>query len=142
MILALYNGTGGTILQRLWDRMVRLVTRSPYSHCELVINGVCWSSSMRDGGVRGKTIDLDHAKWDQIDLGPDGDKKALHWFLSHEREGYDYMGVLRFLIHSVHASPRRWFCSEACAAALGISRPEMYTPGDLAQMLGKASKTT
>lgn len=141
MILALYKGTGGTLWQRLWDRLVRMVTASPYSHCELVINGVCWSSSMRDGGVRGKSITLDPAKWDQIDLGPEGDKKALHWFLSHEHEGYDYKGVLRFLFEGIHASPRRWFCSEACAAALGLDWPEVYTPGDLESTFRRKTTT-
>ena len=46
--LALYKGRG-----TLFNALIRWWTRSPYSHCELVINGTCYSSSIRDGGVRG-----------------------------------------------------------------------------------------
>jgi hypothetical protein len=44
--LALYKSHGNWV-----NRFIRWWTGSPYSHCELVINGTCYSSSVRDGGV-------------------------------------------------------------------------------------------
>jgi len=59
--LALYKARGNWI-----NRLICWWTGSPYSHCELVINGTCYSSSIRDGGVRGKTMALPSDKWDAV----------------------------------------------------------------------------
>ncbi|MBS7724580.1 hypothetical protein I0E51_06075 [Pseudomonas lalucatii] len=60
--LALYKGRG-----RLFNRLIRLWTRSRYSHCELVMPDGRWlSASAMDGGVRAKRIELDLAHWDLI----------------------------------------------------------------------------
>jgi len=46
--LTLYKAPGDT-----YDRFIRLWTRSPYSHCELVLpDGRFVTSSPQDGGVR------------------------------------------------------------------------------------------
>jgi hypothetical protein len=106
-------------------------TRSRYSHCELFIDGICYSASDRDGGVRGKIIDLDSGKWDVYDI--DGDAEyAKQWFLDRiNKHRYDYAGVLRFVFPWIKIDPNKWFCSEACAEALKLHRPETYSPEDL-----------
>jgi hypothetical protein len=136
--LALYTGGGGTWYARLFDWLVRLVTRSPYSHCEIVIDGVCWSSSIRDGGVRAKRIDLDSGHWHVIPLHTDP-ARALAWFKSHMGQGYDWLGVLRFIVPFIPQRAGRWFCSEACAAALGLPCPSHYSPGGLAALIEQAT---
>ena len=57
---------------RLSDWTIRTFTQSIYSHCELAIareDGQydCYSSSIRDGGVRMKTMKLPADKWDLIE---------------------------------------------------------------------------
>lgn len=126
MQIAFYKAPGA-----LADRLVRLVTGSKYSHCELVINGTACSSSIRDGGVRMKGIYLDPAKWDVVDV--DGDVTAAwSWFATHVGQRYDWAGVFRFVIPFLPHRRRQWFCSEACAAALGLPDPADWTPGMLA----------
>ena len=65
--IAFYCGHGN------WaDKIVRFVTRSSFSHCELFRSQVrprpgetvtCLGASWRDGGVRLKDIALDPEKW-------------------------------------------------------------------------------
>ena len=55
-------------LQGIYSRAVRWIDRGPYSHCELVVDGVAYSSSLMDGGVRGKVIQFKPEHWDFIDL--------------------------------------------------------------------------
>ena len=124
--LALYKAPGH------WtDKLIRIVTASPYSHCELVIGHECWSASARDGYVRSKSMWLDPAKWDAIDI-PGPEPYALHWFTTHAGEKYDWAGVARFILPLLPHRSKQWFCSEAVAAALGLPEPELWTPGMLA----------
>lgn len=130
--LAFYKAPGTA-----FDGAVRYVTDSPYSHVELVIDGVFWSSSPRDGGVRRKLVPLDHAKWDFIHFpsGPETDalgEAARLWMLAHEGEGYDWLGVGRFVIPALPEFERRWFCSEAVAAAMAMPNPADWSPGRIA----------
>ena len=120
--LALYKGPPSDLLHIIGHNATRLWTWSKYSHAELVIDGVCWSSSARDGGVRSKVIDLDSGKWDVVKLTDNLliKSNALLWFKQHEGDEYDYRNILRFVIPIVGHDKRKWVCYEACAAALGI----------------------
>lgn len=144
MQLALYKGPAGTIWQKLvhWGicafdtvrqtlKQRRLVLVR-YSHCELVIDGRCYSSSDRDGGVRGKSIDLRSGHWDVFPIAGDA-TRALAWFREHDGENYDWVGILRFLVPALPPRARHWFCSAACAAALGLDL-EHPSPYDLLQV--------
>ena len=64
----------------LFNALIRWWTGSQYSHCELVINGTCCSSSIRDGGVRGKVMALPAHSWDVIDLPWADEHAAQQWF--------------------------------------------------------------
>jgi len=139
MKLALYKGPAQDLAHKIAHWAVCTFTGSDYSHCELVINGVCWSASARDGGVRGKVIDLHSGRWDVIDLPPQLDETAaLAWFKDHDGLPYDWAGVMRFAIPFLPQRSKQWFCSEACAAAMGISRAHELTPETLAQMFAKS----
>jgi hypothetical protein len=130
MFLAFYKARG-----TWFDRLIRFVTRSPYSHVEVAItplpNGrwLCGSSSVRDGGVRLKAITLSQDNWDLCFVG--GDAYAVRaWFEARAGERYDWLGVLRFVLPFVGQSSRRWFCSEACLAALGLVETWRFSPAD------------
>ena len=129
--IAFYKGEG-----RLYDKLIRWWTDSSYSHCELVINGVAYSSSTRDGGVRGAVIDWNADHWDfmaleEWQLGR-SKEQILDWFRVHWGQGYDWVGLLWFILPVLPwGFKNRWFCSEACGDALGIPNPSTLSPKDL-----------
>ncbi|MDO4775824.1 MAG: hypothetical protein Q4A06_00060 [Cardiobacteriaceae bacterium] len=119
----------------LSDRLIRWITKSAYSHCEIAIaqgngNYRCLSSHARDGGVREKFLHLAPERWDIVPA-PIGEKEALSFFEQEKGSGYDYAGVLRFVFPFLRASKTRWFCSEFVAAALGMETPERQSPQDV-----------
>lgn len=136
MQLALYKGPADDLAHKIGHAAVCLLTGSKYSHVELVINGICWTSSARDGGVRGKAIDLTSGRWDVHPITGDEDR-ARAWFSAHNLENYDWAGVLRFALPFLPQRENQWFCSEACAAALGLPNPENYTPQSLLDAVSK-----
>ena len=134
MKIALYKATRPGIYG-LYNRAVRLVTRQPYSHCELIFSdGLSGSASYMDGGVRLKAIEYGAPEhWDFIELDDSYDEPcAREWFEAHQGERYDMAGALHFLFGVARDNPHRWFCSEATAAALGVPQPAQWHPGTLA----------
>ena len=151
--LALYKGRRdgawyrpGVAAARLSDWIIRTLTGSPYSHCELAVlipplNGDpedpavfdCYSSSIRDGGVRVKTMPLPPEKWDLIpvDASPEQVYEALAATFGAK---YDWAGATGVIARWRH-DKRKWFCSEWCAWTLGLANPERFCPGSLAAYL-------
>lgn len=131
--LALYKGPPGkSIRHHLSHWAIRLRTWSKYSHAELVIDGVCYSSSIREGGVRAKVINLGE-RWEVIDLPNTNSARALEWFNQHQNCGYDWLGVMRFMLPFVGHHKSRWFCFEAVGAMLGLAATHKLTGKDLEQ---------
>lgn len=150
--LALYKGRrDGAWYQpkvaaaRLSDWIIRTLTRSPYSHCELAVlipppdgdpddHAVfdCYSSSIRDGGVRMKTMTLPADKWDLIPINQfDAYIDVLNYFAQTRGKPYDFIGACGVVL-GIKDSLKKWFCSEWCAAALGLQYPDRYSPQALA----------
>ena len=139
--LASYRG-GARGLSRLVGAAVRWVTRSEWSHCEIALGDAfagavpCVSASGMDGGVRVKTMRLDPSRWSLTPLPWVAPARAVGFLEAYGGAGYDWLGVARFavpiLVRSEH--PRRWFCSEACAAIMGLDDPWRFTPADLEVM--------
>ena len=141
--LALYKGRrDGAWYQpdiaaaRLSDWIIRLFTRSPYSHCELAVLRTdgqydCYSSSIRDGGVRLKTMPLPPEKWDLIPVrATEAQVRAA--FETTRGTKYDWIGATGVIARWRH-DKRKWFCSEWCAMALGLANPERFCPGSMAE---------
>ncbi len=143
--LALYHGhRGGTGLKvwaaRFTDWLTRILTRGRYSHCEIAIRLAgqnsepqyeCYSASLRDSGVRRKTMPLPSAKWDLIAL-PDSVGGRLHGLWEETQgQGYDLPGAFG-VVFGLPENRRRWFCSEWVGAALGLSESWRFSPNDLA----------
>jgi hypothetical protein len=150
MHLASYKGPANGLLHRLTHWLITHLkpktwfpyVPADYSHNELVFSiqdnwAECASSSSRDGGVRFKQIDLFSGRWDVKPLPQYSDADELvarFWFVSHEGDKYDYLGVAAFIktiSFFVRGCLDRWFCSEAIAAALGLPNPSSLSPQDL-----------
>jgi hypothetical protein len=86
-----------------------------------------------DGGVRFKSIDFNPALWDFVDLPVTAEvaADAYLWFIDHAGDAYDLLGNAHFVFSAIGDDKRKWFCSEAVAAALGIPNPERFDPGTL-----------
>lgn len=118
--------------RRIGARLITWWTRSAYSHCELVIDGWCYSSSLMDRGVRRKRIVLDPQKWDVVAL-PWADAGAvLRYFARTDGHTYGWLSLLRSqVLNGNWRDDDAQFCSEWCAAALGLPNPATYSPGRL-----------
>ncbi len=123
-------------LQGIYSRAVRWIDRGPYSHSELVFSdGLSASASWMDGGVRFKRIDYDPERWDFVTLPDSLEPQARAWFAEHDGRSYDLIGNLSFLFPLIPHSKRKWFCSEAIAAALGWAEPWRFGPNGLSALL-------
>ena len=121
--LAMYKAPGNWL-----NRLICWWTNSPYSHCELVVRGTCYSSSVRDGGVRAKVMALSSDKWDVVDLPWADDTDVTDWFIAHERDRYGWLDLLTGQLLGMQRDHRGVFCSEACAKALGLRNATRMSP--------------
>ena len=143
--LALYHGHRGGTGWRVWaarftDGLTRVLTRGKYSHCEIAVRlpetadgqeYECYSASIRDKGVRLKTMPLPSAKWDLIPLPDDvGGRLATLWAQTRG-QGYDLPGAFG-VVFGLPENRRRWFCSEWAGKALGLAESWRFSPNDLA----------
>jgi hypothetical protein len=136
--LAFYKGTRAENPKaRVFDRLVCWRTGGRFSHCELVQDiisphGLCWSASLRDGGVRQKWIDLASGRWELVTIP--GDKAAaVAWFEAHRGAPYDWFGLLGWVVPWRMSVQRWWYCSESCGAAAGLppDTTRRLSPSDL-----------
>jgi hypothetical protein len=133
MKIAFYKAKNGTKL----DVVVATVSLSEYSHCEIVFDdGMCASSSIRDGGIRFKRIKLDTGHWDIFELNTDISEKSIrYWFSIYEDNTYDWLGAAMSSIGINCSSEDKKYCSYACAFVLGLD--PTITPGGLYRKLKK-----
>ena len=143
--LALYKGKKGgqspkALALRLADWVVRKATDGIYAHCEIAVakgDGKydCYTASLRDGGVRVKTMPLPTEKWDLIELRQDNLHQDLAALYQRTKgKSYDYWGALGVVMGRGN-STQKWFCSEWCAVAIGLPEPWRYSPNNLAKHL-------
>ena len=135
--LALYKGKG-----QIGNAAIRFWTDSDYSHCELVANGWCYSSSVMDKGVRRKRVGPGS---DEIGLGHNWELIDLPWADAAEIERYyektkdDTYGWPSLIVNQLfnlnrdieHAA----FCSEWCARAINFPDASIYNPDTLGSMV-------
>ena len=128
--LALYKGCG-----QVGNAFIRWWTGSQYSHCELVIGGWCYSSSMMDKGVRRKLIDLQVGKWDLVDLPWASEDMVRGFFAESDGDRYGWLGLIRSQLFNRNRSAHKaQFCSEWCANALGLPNAPSYSPASLGRL--------
>lgn len=114
---------------RVISRAIQWWTNSIYSHCELVVDGVSYSSSAMDGGVRGKVINMDSDKWDIIDLPWADADEVIKYFKETDHHKYGWLGLITGQMFNLNrAKSNTQFCSQWCAGALGIPNATSYSP--------------
>ena len=114
------------------DKLIGLF--SVFSHVELEINNICYSSSNRDGGIRSKKIDTSNSqKWVTFDFKGYVDvNSCLEYFYSVERQEYDWKNIfLTQLIKLNIQSDNKQICSEFVANCLGLENGYKYSPETL-----------
>lgn len=98
------------------------------SHVEVVIDGVCHTSSLRDGGVRAKVIGLDKPWWRVTPIDWRDPDDALRVFSQHEGEPYGYADLFAQHLLRLPVDFRGPTCSELGARMLGLPRAERIDP--------------
>ena len=104
----------------LVDQIICFFTRSRYYHVELIYDwspvtkrGRCFSSSPRDGGVRGKTIDFGDGHWEVYELKYHlSHNKVVDFFMNEYGKKYDWLGAIGSAFPVLKENRKRWFCSE------------------------------
>lgn len=143
--LALYRGLRRENPAALFfDRLICWRTRSRWSHAELVLvhhadgPSLCASSSVRDGGVRSKMINLHTGRWDvyPLQITDEKSQEAAAWFERNLGKPYDYLGIFGFTLPVPLHAGWAWYCSEAIAKALGIEDRAWMSPQRLSEALG------
>ena len=143
--LALYKGRRDGTGWRVWaarftDWITRKLTRGQYSHAEIAVREhpqasvyTCYSASIRDKGVRRKVMPLPTAKWDliQMESTSEAHERLQRVWKETQGQGYDLPGAFG-VVFGLPENHRRWFCSEWCAAALGLPAGWRWSPNDLA----------
>lgn len=130
--LAMYKGRG-----QIGNAFIRWWTGSQYSHCELVADGWCYSSSVMDKGVRRKLIDIKPDHWDVIELLWTDSERVRDYFAQTDDDTYGWLGLIRSqLFNRSRAQRNAQFCSEWCANALGLPNAPSYSPASLGRLAG------
>lgn len=131
----------------LADAVTRCFTKGDYSHCELVIKRReftsgghyehdvvydCYSSSVQDGGVRCKQINVRDGKWDLVLLPNVAESQIKAYFNQTKGQAYDWWGALGVVL-GIKEKRSKYFCSEWCFNALMNSEDGWrFSPNQLA----------
>jgi hypothetical protein len=90
------------------------------------------SSSIVDGGVRIRHgVRLNPAHWIALErpLHADYEASLQDWFVRHNGHDYDLFGAIGSVVPAlIRHGNRKWFCTEAVAAALRYSMPHTLCP--------------
>jgi len=126
----------------IFDKLIAWYTGGAYSHVELIIGSIMYSSSSRDGGVRCKTHSFDSDVWDYIQIEVDNITEILLFYSLTENAKYDWLGVFRFLNPIIKQNHEKYFCSEWVTNALQRVnkqmlkvKPENISPNGLYKLL-------
>lgn len=121
---------------RITARAIQWWTNSIYSHCELIVGDLCYSSSPMDGGVRAKTITMTSDKWDFIELRWAHAEAIQQYFKDTDHHKYGWGGLVTSQLFNLNrSSDKSQFCSQWCAAAAGLPNAASYGPASLAELV-------
>lgn len=105
----------------LLDKGIRFFSKSPYSHCEIIVDRKhAVSSSGRDGGVRIKKYEDmnfdDINKWDIYKLKINNIKNEdLFGYIELTKGKYDFLSVILYHMFRIPINIKnRYICSEYC----------------------------
>lgn len=119
---------------KLFDKLIRWWTNSRYSHCELVAGGMSYSADAWTNRVRCiPKSSLNPDSWESVTVAGN-ERTAVAFLNSQLSKKYDWLGILGFFLPGTINDPKRWYCSEICAAALSISKRPI-SPQELYEIL-------
>jgi hypothetical protein len=105
--------------KRNWlERIIAWRTIGPYSHVEAVLGPWAWSAVPGQGVRRIPLNELNPADFDKIRVSRLDERAVEDWFLEHEGETYDVVGLLELAAGKPSSDPRAWYCSECCCQAM------------------------
>ena len=125
MKILFFRAAKGTIL----DRIIALWTMGKYSHCEIELNGVCYSTSSQRGGVYQRNFNEDYTKnFDIIDLSALSPtfSDCSHYHKHYVKEfyqqtinsKYDWIGLIFNFLFSKEIENNKYYCSEWCSLVI------------------------
>jgi hypothetical protein len=123
----------------LLDSIVNAATFSRITHCEVVVSGLCYSATARDGFVRSRNINLNR-NWILISASTNSEF-VIDFYKKTAGMPYDWIGaVLPVFLHgNVCADQKRkWHCAQWCAHAIGLKNPEKFKPKTLFEYLSNS----
>lgn len=123
----------------LLSGLIKLQTRSPYSHAALMLEDGVVIEAWTSGGVRMTDLAIGHVAGTEIDvfdvagMNSERDEIVFEFAKSQIGKAYDFSSVLRFVTRcqADRTSSGAWFCSELCFAAYqkaGINLLERIEP--------------
>ena len=136
--LALYVGKG-----KIGNWAIRKWTGSQESHCELVVDGLAYSSSIQDKGVRVKHIEWNPSHWKFISIPWASKEAILKHYAETKDNKYAFFSLLTSQILNRNVDDGNAdFCSEWCARALGLPNPNTYSPKTLGELVTYLNETS
>lgn len=129
--LAVYIGKG-----KIGNSIIRVWTGRQESHCELIVDGLAYSSSVMDKGVRKKYINLESGKWHVVDIPWASKEQIIAYYEKTKSNKYGWWSLISSQVFNRNRdSSNTDFCSGWCAEALGIPNPNAYSPGTLTDLI-------
>lgn len=143
-------------VKALADAVTRFLTKGQYSHCEIVIERLaftrghhyeletvwdCYSSSLRDGGVRCKQINVrDMSKWDLLPVEGVTAEQIKTYFNRTAGKKYDWWGAIGVVL-GIKQKRSKYFCSEWCFNAIYNSEEGWrFSPNQLSAMFKRVGR--
>lgn len=100
------------------SKLIAWWTSGIHSHCEIMFSdGIAFSSSERDGGVRFKEgITNDTGHWDIVDIPGvmvEDQAKIKEWCSTQVGKDYDWKAIFGYLKDKQSSQDqKKWYCSE------------------------------
>jgi len=125
--VAFFKGKGS-----LLDKIIRWVTKSEYSHIEILIGDVWYASYAEDGGVRAKINAHRGLKsdWDYIILPKHYEERILEAYKVCKGDTYSYINLL-FKFTPFTPFPDSLDCAEFASYCLFSRTNKHITPKDI-----------
>jgi hypothetical protein len=115
------------------DKLIAYWTRHKYTHVELIYEGMWYSSSFFDGGVRSKMIHPNKENWDIYTFNQSfNHTNSIEFILTQIGKSYDLKGLIfAELLSLKHHEHSEWYCSELVHASLVIGEYKNVLPTNL-----------
>ncbi len=129
------------------DKLIKLWTRGPYSHVELIMNDM-WITSHPSVGIRSRKAPTDLENWDIITIEYDSCDMLQDTFVKYYNDQigckYDWKGIFFSQFFKIgYNQDDKWFCSEFVTKLLQVLsiyevldlQPNKIDPSELYRVL-------